>query len=207
VGVSNFAKPCECLCILTLAIEVFANAGVVEKVKFYEEHKGDSERLPPHLDSAVVDVNLKSVITTSYLALHFFRQNKLPGGSLVITASTGGVYPTPYLPMYAATKHGCVGFTRSIAENLAGSGIRVNSICPGSVATGLLKKEDWSKFPQDTFMPVDTVAEAVYMLVEDENLNGQSVELVEDRLHLRTPPEPLDPALKKMMSKTVAFSR
>jgi short-subunit dehydrogenase len=198
---------CTCPCVLTLANEVFANAGIVEKVNFYEEHAGDSECLPPRLDSTVLDINLKSVITTSYLALHFFRQNKLPGGKLVITASSGGLYPTPYLPMYAATKHGCVGFTRSIAENLAGSGIRVNCICPGSVATGLLKKEEWSKFPQETFTPVETVAEAVYMLVEDGNLNGHSVELVQDRLHLRAPPEPLDPALKKMMSNTVAFRR
>lgn len=107
--------------------------------------------------------------------------------------------------MYAAAKHGCVGFTRSVATNLAGSGIRVNCICPGSVATGLLKKEEWSKFPQDTFTPVETVAKAVYMLVEDGSLNGQCVELVQDRLHLRAPPEPLDPALKKMMSKDVTF--
>ena len=195
----------ECICVLTLATKVFANAGIVEKINFYENHTGESEGLPPRLDSAVLDINLRSVITTSYLALHFFRQNKLPGGNLVITASTGGLYPTPYLPMYAAAKHGCVGFTRSIAEELAGSGIRVNCICPGSVATGLLKKEEWSKFPQDTFTPVETVAEAVYMLVKDENLNGQSVELVQDRLHLRPSPEPSDPALRKSMSKTISL--
>jgi NAD(P)-dependent dehydrogenase (short-subunit alcohol dehydrogenase family) len=193
--------------MLTFESKVFANAGIVEKVDFYENHKGEAGSLPPPLDSVVLDINLKSVVTTSYLALHFFRQNKTPGGNLVITASSGGLYPTPYLPMYAAAKHGCVGFTRSIADGLAGSGIRVNCICPGSVATGLLKKEEWDKFPQETFTPVERVAEAVLMLVEDGKLNGQSVELVQDRLHLREPPQPLDPALKKMMSKDVGFRK
>jgi NAD(P)-dependent dehydrogenase (short-subunit alcohol dehydrogenase family) len=191
--------------VLIVATTVFANAGIVEKVNFYEEHKGGSGSLPPPLDSLVLDINLKSVVTTSYLALHFFRQNKVPGGNLVITASSGGLYPTAYLPMYAAAKHGCVGFTRSVADGLAGSGIRVNCICPGTVATGLLKKEEWDKFPQETFTPVEKVAEAVLMLVEDGKLTGQSVELVQDRLHLRAPPEPLDPALKKMMAKDVGF--
>lgn len=185
--------------------KVFANAGIVEKGNFYEEHKVEAGSLPPPLDSVVLDINLKSVVTTSYLALNFFRQNKTPSGNLVITASSGGLYPVAYLPMYAAAKHGCVGFTRSIAEGLAGSGIRVNCICPGSVATGLLKKEEWDKFPQETFTPVERVADAVLMLVEDGKLTGQSVELVQDRLHLREPPEPLDLVLKKMMSKDVGF--
>lgn len=191
--------------MLTFATQVFANAGIVEKVDFYEQHGGGPGSLPPPLDSVVLDINLKSVVTTSYLALHFFRHNKVPGGNLVITASSGGLYSTAYLPMYAAAKHGCVGFTRSVAEGLAGSKIRVNCICPGTVATGLLKKEEWEKFPQETFTPVERVSEAVLMLVEDGRLTGQSVELVQDRMYLREPPEPLDPALKKMMSKDVGF--
>lgn len=107
--------------------------------------------------------------------------------------------------MYAAAKHGCVGLTRSLADNLEGSGIRVNCICPGSVATGLLKKEEWGRFPQDTFTPVENVAGAVWKLQEDQGLTGKSLMVVQDRLTVIDTPEPSDPALRQMMSRDNKF--
>jgi NAD(P)-dependent dehydrogenase (short-subunit alcohol dehydrogenase family) len=175
-------------------------------VNYYAENESDADGLPPRLDDVVLDINLRSVVWTAHLALHFFRKNQdKPGGSLVVTASTGGLYATPLLPMYAAAKFGCVGLVRSLAVYLEGTGIRVNCVCPGAVATGLLKKEEWAKFPQDTMTPVENVAKAVAKLVEDESLTGKSLMVVQDRLTIIDNPEPSDPALLGMMSKNNVF--
>lgn len=53
-----------------------------------------------------IDVNLKGVAFTSYLAQYYFRcsPHKGRGASLVMTASCCGLYPTPYFPLYGTAK-------------------------------------------------------------------------------------------------------
>ena len=53
---------------------VFANAGIVERFSFYESHP--TGKPPPPPDLTVVEINLKSVINTSWLAQHYFRQSQ-----------------------------------------------------------------------------------------------------------------------------------
>ncbi|HEV2309252.1 MAG TPA: SDR family oxidoreductase [Acidimicrobiia bacterium] len=60
------------------------------------------------------------------------------GGAIVATSSLAGLGPYEADPMYAATKHGIVGFVRSVAPQLAARGVRLHAICPGGVDTGLL---------------------------------------------------------------------
>lgn len=84
---------------------VFANAGMIERTNFYAKHSDGTEP-PPRLDQTSIDVDLKGVIWTTYLALHYFRQSpdKGKGSSLVMTASCGGLYPSYYSPLYSAAK-------------------------------------------------------------------------------------------------------
>ena len=60
------------------------------------------------------------------------------GGAIVATSSLAGLGPYEADPMYAATKHGVVGFVRSVAPQLAAHGVHLHAICPGGVDTGLL---------------------------------------------------------------------
>lgn len=182
------------------AIVVFANAGIVEKVDFYKRHESDAQGLPPKLDTLVLDINITAVVTTAYLAVHIFRKNATPGGALVMTASTGGLYPTPYLPMYAAAKHGVVGLTRSVAGQFLKEGIRVNCICPGAVRTNLISKAEWDRFPQQGFVPIENVVKVVQMLTNDESLSGKAVELIRDQWKFREAPEFDDEDMKKVMT-------
>lgn len=84
---------------------VFANAGVIERKNFYTPHP-DGTDPPPAFEQLAIDVNLRSMISTSYLALHYFRQSpeKGKGTSLVMTSSCGGLYPSYYSPIYTASK-------------------------------------------------------------------------------------------------------
>ena len=61
-----------------------------------------------------------------------------PGGSIITSSSVQAFTPLPQLLDYATTKGGIVTFTKGLAAQLAGKGIRVNSVAPGPVWTPLI---------------------------------------------------------------------
>jgi short-subunit dehydrogenase len=56
-------------------------------------------------------------------------------GRIVNVASNAAFQPVPYLTVYAATKSFVLAFTEGLAEELRGTGIRVQALCPGITAT------------------------------------------------------------------------
>jgi NAD(P)-dependent dehydrogenase (short-subunit alcohol dehydrogenase family) len=58
-----------------------------------------------------------------------------PGASIINQSSIWGLKGVPEFSAYVASKHAVIGVTRSLAWELAGAGIRVNSVCPGWIKT------------------------------------------------------------------------
>ncbi|HVH23589.1 MAG TPA: SDR family NAD(P)-dependent oxidoreductase, partial [Pseudonocardia sp.] len=58
------------------------------------------------------------------------------GGAVSNVSSLGGYQPEPYLAVYAATKAFTLSFSRSLAGEVAGTGVQVQALCPGPVTTG-----------------------------------------------------------------------
>jgi len=59
------------------------------------------------------------------------------GGSIIVTASVAGLRSGAGGPAYTASKHGVVGLVKIAAQQLSGSDVRVNAICPGLIETGM----------------------------------------------------------------------
>ncbi|KAI1482347.1 3-beta-hydroxysteroid dehydrogenase [Daldinia eschscholtzii] len=188
---------------------VFANAGVMEKGKFFERHNPSSP--PPEPEELSIDVNLKGVTKTSYLAQHYFRANKNGSNDcvLIMTSSIAGIYPQSITPFYSAAKAGIVNFMRSVAPIFyQEDGIRTYAICPASVRTNLLPKELWDAYPQEYLTQMEKVTSTVESLVYgskfedswgqkfDKFTVGLVIEIFVDDVYFRGPPSPCNDAMK-----------
>lgn len=85
----------------------------------------------------VLGVNLKGVYLTSHYAVPLMR--KSGGGSIVNIASVQGIACQTNLAAYVASKGAVLALTRAMALDHAKDGIRVNSVCPGSIDTPMLR--------------------------------------------------------------------
>ncbi len=85
-------------------------------------------------------------------------------GRIINIASIAGRQGTPLLASYCASKHGVVGLTRALAEELRGARVAVNAICPGSVDTDMLRDGAPGVAPD---MTADDIARTALFLATD----------------------------------------
>ena len=116
-------------------------------------------------------------------------------GRVINIASIAGKTGAPYIAAYSASKHGVLGLTRSIALEVATSGVTVNAICPGYVDTEMVSRgveritsrtgrsaeealDTLKKMsPQNRLVTSEEVAALALLLASDEGrgINGQGI--------------------------------
>jgi NAD(P)-dependent dehydrogenase (short-subunit alcohol dehydrogenase family) len=88
-----------------------------------------------------VKVNLLSVFLSikhsSAAMLKTSREKPYPSGSIICTASVAGLRSNAGSSSYSAAKAGVVSLVQTSAYQLAGTGIRVNAVCPGIIESGM----------------------------------------------------------------------
>lgn len=83
-----------------------------------------------------MSVNVTALFLASKYAIPYLKETK---GNIINTASAGGIIGFPDAISYATTKGAVISFTRAMAVDYAGAGVRVNAICPGTGVTGMTK--------------------------------------------------------------------
>lgn len=106
---------------------VFANAGAGGMLPL-------GEITAEHVEE-IFDTNVKGAIFTAQKALPLMGE----GGSIILTGSSAGTTGAPAFGAYSASKAAVRNLARSWAEDLKGTGIRVNVLSPGPTATELAK--------------------------------------------------------------------
>jgi A-factor type gamma-butyrolactone 1'-reductase (1S-forming) len=106
----------------------FNNAGIAPPAV-------DTALLDPVLWQTALDVNLTGVWHCMRAELAVMAA----GSAIVNTSSVAGLAGLPGSALYAATKHGVVGLTRSVAAEYGPQGIRVNAIAPGLTRTAMVE--------------------------------------------------------------------
>jgi 3-oxoacyl-[acyl-carrier protein] reductase len=127
-------------------------------------------RLKPDEISSIIDTNLKgSMMVTQALSRNFLRAENV---SIVHMGSIVGVMGNASQAAYAASKAGLIGFSKSIAKELASRNLRSNVICPGFIQTDMTEalhekaKEEYSKsIPLGRFGTTEEVANLTCFLL------------------------------------------
>src|ERR1043166_9066387 len=103
------------------------------------QHVAPVEDFPPDKWDTIIAINLSSAFHTTRLALPAMKQKKW--GRIINTASAHSLVASPNKSAYVAAKHGIAGFTKTVALEVATSGVTANCISPGYVWTPLVEKQ------------------------------------------------------------------
>jgi 3-oxoacyl-[acyl-carrier protein] reductase len=143
---------------------VVANAGVVRRAAV--------EAMSEEAWDEVLDVNLKGtfLVTRAFLP----RMRDLGRGRFVAIGSISSTLGTPRQSAYCAAKWGTVGFIKSLAEELRGTGLQAMCVMPGSVDTDMLKGSGFAP----AMKPEDVAATVAFLALDaPDAMNASSVEV------------------------------
>lgn len=103
------------------------------------QHVAPVEEFPPEKWDAIIAINLTSAFHATRLALPGMKARGW--GRILNIASVHGLVASAQKSAYVASKHGIIGFTKSVALETATTPVTVNAICPGWVLTPLVQKQ------------------------------------------------------------------
>ncbi len=160
------------------------------------QHVAPIEEFPPEKWEAIIQINLIAAFHALRIAVPYMKEKGW--GRIINTASAHALVASPFKSAYVAAKHGIAGLTKTIALEVAQSGITVNAICPGYVKTPLVEAQikDQAKArgisekevienvllgaqPTKKFTTVEQIADLAVFLCSDsaENITGTMISM------------------------------
>jgi 3-oxoacyl-[acyl-carrier protein] reductase len=152
------------------------NAGIVQDAQLIKMTEDQFDR--------VIDINLKGVYNCARAVVDTMVEQ---GSGVILNASSVvGVYGNFGQTNYAAAKFGVIGFVKTWAKELGKKGIRANAVCPGFVATPILKampekviQDMEARVPMKRMAQPEEIANVYAFLASDEAsyINGAAIEV------------------------------
>ena len=148
------------------------NAGITKDTLLMRMSEEDFDR--------VIDINLKSVYNTCKVLVRSMMKNKK--SKIINISSIVGIMGNPGQTNYAASKAGVIGFTKSLAKEVASRNINVNAIAPGFIETEMtqtipekIQEQMLKNIPLKRFGKSEDIANMVLFLASDESdyITGQ----------------------------------
>jgi 3-hydroxybutyrate dehydrogenase len=103
------------------------------------QHVEAVETFPSDKWEKILAINLSSVFYATRAAIPIMKAQGR--GRIINVASAHGLVASPFKSAYVAAKHGVLGFTKTVALEVARDNITCNAICPGYVETPLVKQQ------------------------------------------------------------------
>ncbi|WP_426042324.1 3-hydroxybutyrate dehydrogenase [Brevundimonas sp. TWP2-3-4b1] len=103
------------------------------------QHVEAVEKFPSDQWEKIIAINLSSTFYATRAAIPIMKAQGR--GRIVNIASAHGLVASPFKSAYVAAKHGVLGFTKTVALELAQDNITCNAICPGFVETPIVEKQ------------------------------------------------------------------
>lgn len=132
----------------------------------------------------VIDINLKGTFNMTRNVVPYMMKKRI--GNIINISSVVGVAGNAGQSNYSASKAGIIGFTKSLAKELAARNIRVNAVAPGfidtdmtNVLTDKVKENINAQIPLKRMGEAKEVANAVYFLASEESsyITGQVINI------------------------------
>lgn len=172
---------------MTTALDAFFKAG--NTIHGLVNNAGKSKdqlmlRVKPEDIDELMNVNLKAtMVLTNYLSKHLMKAG---GASVVNMSSIVGLMGNSAQTVYAATKAGLIGYTKSLAKELSSRNVRCNAVCPGFISTDMTAalpdkaREEYSKnIPLGRFGETQDVANLVCFLLSNASgyITGEVIKI------------------------------
>lgn len=133
---ADVSRADDCRQMASAAVEHFGKIDILVNNASIQTY-GTVTDMPEDVWDETINVNLKSVFLCSKYCIP--EIGRAGGGAVVNVASVQGLASQRAVASYSAAKGGVIAMTRNMALDYASSNIRVNSVCPGSIDTPLLR--------------------------------------------------------------------
>ena len=152
------------------------NAGITKDTLLMRMSKEDFDK--------VIDINLKGTFLVTKAVSKYMMKKRC--GSIINLASVVGVAGNSGQSNYSASKAGIIGFTKSIAKELASRNIRANAVAPGFIETDMtnvlkdeVKESIGNQIPLKRMGTAREVAEVIYFLGTEKSsyITGQVINI------------------------------
>ena len=170
----------DCEKLVQAAVDAFG-----EKIDVLVNNAGMNSRSPfcelaREKYTAVLETNLLSAFHMCHFVVPYMV--KANGGCVINTSSVRGLMGSAQQADYCASKAGLIGMTRALALEFAKQNIRFNCICPGMIATDMLRggdpkaiAEQVEAVPLGRVGSVEDIADAMEFLIHNQYMTGQYI--------------------------------